>query len=153
MSRVNCETVGVIETPKISNEDLRTSLNALCDQIEDGRITNMDMTIITMAVDTREISVSSICASAQLHPTKVLPTRISATSVQAVGVDQDQLFDAYNLLCDTVQPLMLADDRSPNSKAALLRMGASDYEVVMVPRGNVIPDDAETIEEEDEDDF
>ncbi len=153
MSRVNCEKVEVIESSSIPTADLRTTLNTLCDQIENGRIANMDMTIITMGLEPSEISVSTIQASAQIHPTDVLPTRITATSVQALGVDRDQLFDAYTTLCDTVQPFIVAVDHTPESKIALLRMGVSDCEIAMVPGGSVIAEDEETNEEEDEDEF
>lgn len=155
MSRVKCEKVELIESTSVTSEDLRSTLNALCDQIEDGRITNMDMTIITMGVDMRDISVSNIVSSAQLHPSKVLPNRISATSVQAVGVDQDQLFSAYNLLCSTVQPSMFNSLDDDGNKNAIMRMGSSDYEVVMtqIEIANTDEDEPAEHEEEVEDDF
>lgn len=153
MSRIGCKEARVIDSTWISNEDLRSTLNTLCDQIENGLITNMDMTLITMGLDTREITVSSIRSSAQRYPTKVLPNRITTTSAQAIGVDEDQLFSAYNLLCDTVQPLIYLDDRAPNSKAAMLQMGASEYPIAMVPNDEVVPDgtDDEEVMGEDDD--
>lgn len=152
MSHVKCEQVELMNSGEISVEDLRLTFNTICNQIEDGRITNMDMTIISMGLDEREISVSYIQASASTDPIHVKPHLITASSVQALGVDRDRLFDAYAELCGTVQPFMYADDRAPNSRAAMLRMGSSEYEVVLATTDVVIPDD-ETEETEEEDDF
>lgn len=137
MHHVDCKEARVIESTTTSNNDLRTTLNDLCDKIESGHITNMDMTIITMGVESREITVSSIRSSAQLHPTKILPNKLSTVTAQAIGVDEMQLFNAYNLLCGTIQPLIYSDNHKPNAKVAKLRMGASDYPFEMVPRNEL----------------
>jgi hypothetical protein len=153
MSRIHCDEVVVAHSePKV--EDLRATFNLLCDQLESGQITNMDMTITTMGLDAGEITVASIIHSAQLGDSDTYHAPvISAISAQATGVVDNELFSSYKLLCESIRPTMYADDRAPNSNVAMLRMGASEYPVEMVPRGEVIPDgtdDEEEIEEDDE---
>lgn len=134
MSKIECENVQVTNIDKLTVDELRLTFNTLCNRIESGLITNMDMSILTMSTTDRDITAASIMVSQQITDDNSLPPLITVSQIRAENVDRDYLFEAYNTLCETARMTMMHDDKN---RGTLVVVGnAWDQAMAVIPHSH-----------------